>query len=79
VIASEVVSEPAKRKVLMLWRMSSSVRRWSGGRSVAVLDLTARTFRHAEARREAGEKAYACRRGDHARRVHGQTSLLRRF
>lgn len=38
--AKEVVSEPANMNVLMLWRMSSSDMRCSGGRSVAALDTT---------------------------------------
>jgi hypothetical protein len=36
----EDVSEPANMKVLMLWSMSSSEMRNSGGRSAAALDFT---------------------------------------
>ena len=60
--AKEVVSEPANMKVFMLWRMSSSDTRCSGGRSIAALDLTigshkkktteSRTEKHTEERQQ---------------------------
>ena len=47
VTVSELVSEPANRKVLMLFRMSSSEIRWSGAMSTDTLERTRETISQA--------------------------------